>query len=65
MLGALIRALEGDGLEGMEIRIPKNFSFMKLDPKEKERGTSQTGRLSSVAPSLSKGWESFKHVCRL
>lgn len=50
MLGALIRAWEGDGLEGMKIRITTNFSFMKFDPKEKERGTSQRGRFSS--PSL-------------
>ena len=34
----------------MKIRITTNFSFMKFDPKEKERGTSQRGRFSS--PSL-------------
>lgn len=45
--------MEGDGLEGMEIRITKNFSFMKFDPKEKERGTSQTGRFSSLSLLLS------------
>lgn len=59
VLGALIRAWEGDKLEGMEIRITKDFSFMKFDPKEKERGTSQRGRFSS--PSLL----SLKHVCSM